>query len=286
MRHLTAEPLTEPLAHHGEGPVWDPRLGRVLWVDMLAGRVLVTDLEGRSTSRPIPDPVAALVRLRRHGGHVVVGESTVWFTDLADSASTPSAQATLPLPPKTRANDGGCAPNGELYVGTMAYDATPRAGGVFRWSADGSITPCLRDVTVANGLRFLDDESVAFIDSPTRQLRRYRVGGTEWRDDGKIADLDFGDASPDGMCMDADGGFWIAFWDGGCVRRVDASGRVTHIVDVPVQRPTSCALVGPDLSTLVITTSAYGLAQPEKHAGALLAIDVDVSGLLEPMLDH
>jgi pimeloyl-ACP methyl ester carboxylesterase len=31
------EQVTDPVAYHGEGPVWSPRWGGLRWVDMLAG---------------------------------------------------------------------------------------------------------------------------------------------------------------------------------------------------------------------------------------------------------
>ena len=32
--------MTDPIAYHGEGPVWSRRWGGLRWVDMLAGDVL------------------------------------------------------------------------------------------------------------------------------------------------------------------------------------------------------------------------------------------------------
>jgi len=69
---------------------------------------------------------------------------------------------------------------------------------------------------------------------------------------------------------------WVALWDGGEVRRHDASGRVTDRVRLPVSRPTSCAFAGGDLDVLVVTSARAGLdpsalaAQP--HAGRLFTV--------------
>ena len=37
---MRAEQITDPVAFHGEGPVWSPSWGGLRWVDMLAGDVL------------------------------------------------------------------------------------------------------------------------------------------------------------------------------------------------------------------------------------------------------
>ncbi len=33
---MRVEQVTDPVAYHGEGPVWSPRWGGLRWVDMLA----------------------------------------------------------------------------------------------------------------------------------------------------------------------------------------------------------------------------------------------------------
>jgi sugar lactone lactonase YvrE len=56
---------------------------------------------------------------------------------------------------------------------------------------------------------------------------------------------------------------------------------------MPVSRATACAFGGPDLRTMYVTTARFRLA-PEKlaseaYAGGLLALDVGVKGVPEPM---
>jgi L-arabinonolactonase len=59
------------------------------------------------------------------------------------------------------------------------------------------------------------------------------------------------------------------------------------MVQLPVSRPTACTFGGADLATLYVTTARFRLA-PDKlaaevHAGGLLALDVGVKGLPEPL---
>jgi sugar lactone lactonase YvrE len=52
---VRVEQMTDPVAYHGEGPVWSERWGGLRWVDMLAGDVLSLAADGainrRHTSR-------------------------------------------------------------------------------------------------------------------------------------------------------------------------------------------------------------------------------------------
>ncbi len=60
-------------------------------------------------------------------------------------------------------------------------------------------------------------------------------------------------------------------------------GRIDRVIDLPVQRPTSCQFGGPDLSVLFVTTARQKLTPQELAmqplAGALLALDVGVKGV-------
>ena len=66
-----AEQVTEPVAYHGEGPVWDASWGGLRFVDMLAGDVLALDAASGEVSRRHVGDVAAAIRPRAGGGMVV-----------------------------------------------------------------------------------------------------------------------------------------------------------------------------------------------------------------------
>ena len=84
---------------------------------------------------------------------------------------------------------------------------------------------------------------------------------------------------PDGLCVDAEGGVWVALWEGGAVRRYDADGRLDRVVTIPTGRVTSCAFAGEEYRTLIVTTAAHGRAR-DPRAGLTYAHEPgDVVGL-------
>ena len=102
-----------------------------------------------------------------------------------------------------------------------------------------------------------------------------------------FATMDDRPGVPDGSSVDAEGFIWNAVFDGGCVVRYAPNGRISRTVQLPVSRPTACAFGGADLATLYVTTARFRLAPDklaaETHAGGLLALDVGVKGLPEPL---
>src|SRR5690606_28738930 len=118
-----------------------------------------------------------------------------------------------------------------------------------------------------------------YVDSPTRRLDVFDVDGDgDLHDRRTLADPRDLAGMPDGLCLDAEGGVWVAFYDGSAVRRFDADGMLTQVVEIPgVSKATSCTIGGPSPTTLVITTSREHLAEGEQPAaGSLYAAEVGV----------
>jgi xylono-1,5-lactonase len=86
---------------------------------------------------------------------------------------------------------------------------------------------------------------------------------------------------PDGMTTDAEGGIWIAHWDGGRVSRFRPDGTLERSIYLPASNITSCAFAGADLDRLFVTSASLN-REGEPEAGALFEVHADVCGLPAP----
>ena len=274
---MRAQQVTDPVAYHGEGPVWSPSWGGLRWVDMLAGDVLSLAADGSVHRRSVSGVVAAL-RPRRGGG-AVFGIERGFALEDADGTLTR-------LPPlwddeSVRMNEGGCDPEGRFYCGSMAYDQRTGAAALHRLDPDGGTTRVLDGVTVSNGLEWSPDGSRAYYDDTAT----HRVDVFDHDPDrGLHARRPFAEIPdgglPDGLTVDADGGLWVALADRGEVWHLTSDGVHDEVVEVPVGKVTACTFGGPDLDQLFITTSREGVPPGEDPlAGSLFRADVGVRGL-------
>ena len=159
--------VTEPVADHGEGPVWDGVV--VHFVDMMAGAVLSFDPDDGSVTRWQVDDVVAALRPRVAGGFVIATERGFAVADHAGGEARPVAKAFDD--PAVRMNDGGCDPQGRFYCGTMAYDLRAGGGSLYRLDPDGSVHVVLEGATISNGLVWsLDGGTVYYVDTPTQRI--------------------------------------------------------------------------------------------------------------------
>jgi sugar lactone lactonase YvrE len=274
---LQAEQVTDPVAHHGEGPVWSARWGGLRWVDMLAGDVLQLCDGGEPVRRHISDVVAAM-RPRTNGGAVYGIERGF---ALEEPDGTVTRLPDLWRDPLVRMNEGGCDPDGRFYCGSMAYDKTPGAGALHRLDPDGSIHRVLSGVTVSNGLGWTPDGSSAYyVDTDTHRIVLFdydRKGG--FSGERTFAEVDPADGRPDGIAVDSLGGVWVALNGGGVVRRYASSGAVDEVVEVGAAKVTACTFGGASFDELYITTSREDLPPGrDPLAGALFRAPVGVAG--------
>lgn len=276
-----ATQLTDTVAVHGEGPCWDAYSQRLLWVDMFAGTVLSTDPETGETDRVrIDGPVAAFVRPTAGGRSLVVaGERSIQLIEPAGVRTW----AKMPLSEGVRVNEGGCDPQGRLYVGTMTYDCAPDEGAIYRVADPSLIEEVVSRTTISNGLDWSPSgETAYFVDSAHNRIDRLGFDAEQGIFESRevFTRVDQDDGIPDGLCVDAEGHVWVALWGTGTVRRYNSNGTPSGGVRVDCLPVTGCAFGGEDLSVLYVTTSRFeDPYKTTRGAGAVFASRPGVSGL-------
>jgi sugar lactone lactonase YvrE len=277
---MRAERVTGRVCYHGEGPVWWDRWQTLRFVDMFAGDVLTLDGD-RVTRTPVGSAVAAVIRPRLGGGAIVAREHDLAisnFDDLSDLAGFVTVDADAGM----RCNEGGCDPDGGFWIGTLAYGFTEGAGTLYRLDAGSRRpTPVVQGLNISNGLGWSPDTQTMYLnDSGTGTTWAFDYDPLDGPSNRRVFSRE-GPGAPDGLCVDAEGGIWTARYNGGCVQRLDPSGRVDAVVEVPgVSKVTACCFGGADLDTLYITTTREDLPEDaEPDAGSLYCARPEVAGV-------
>lgn len=275
-------------ARLGEGPVWCSLERALYWVDIHAPAVhRLEPATGATATWAVPEEVGSLA-LRRPGGLLVALRSGLAFLDPATGAVTPAA-APEPDRPDNRLNDGKCDRRGRFWVGSMRAGPRQPTGALYRVDPDLRCHRVLDGITVPNSLAFSpDDRTLYFADTPTRTIFAFDLDVATGTVANRrvFATVAEGLGFPDGSTVDAEGFLWNAHWDGWRLTRYAPDGRVDRVVELPVQRPTSCAFGGPGLDVLYVTSSRQRLTEDDLRrgplAGGLFALDPGVRGLPEP----
>ena len=220
---MRAEQVTDPVAYHGEGPVWSERWGGLRWVDMLAGDVLSLGA-GRAGRAPARRHVAAALRPRRGGG-AVIGVERGFALEEPDGTLTTLAE--LWTDSGVRMNEGGCDPDGRFYCGSMAYDKTPGAAALYRLDPDGSTHVVLEARDDLERARVEPRRLARLLQRhrhPSRSTSSTTTGRAGLIEPAPLRRGRAEDGRPDGLTVDAEGGVWVALNHSGTVRRYTPDG--------------------------------------------------------------
>ena len=286
MKLFSSECIPDTKGDLGEGLLWDERNETIMWVDAFKKIINVWNPATKNLNSQEFDSIVTSIAKRESGGYVVAAGLKLIELD-NDLKVTKSTPLEMPFD-NVRTNDGNVDINGNYWVGAFANDAKPNQGNLRRISPNLDSKVFLKDITIANGMDWSPDNKICYyIDTPTKKVSRFKFNTETSELEGELEAIDVSQYSgaPDGMCVDALGNLWVAFWGGGCVRSFSPSGELLAQVDVAATLVTNCAFGGPDLSTLFITCAVASYEDfvkgDEPLAGSLFKADVGAQGRLQ-----
>ena len=296
---------------HAEGPISDA--GCALWVDIALGNVHHGTVNAEHVRVPrrtgVPGWGITDARLLCHVDGTVGAALLAGSSDSIDGDSAPGFRPALVLAAGTqfifvdsrgnqhpgpilpsvdgeliRFNDAKVDPWGRILAGTMAFDGTANAGGLYRLDHDGTVTTLLAQASISNGMAWSADGTLMYyIDSASGGIDVFDYGsrGTP-SNRRRFVDIPSKIGAPDGMCIDEFDQVWVAIWGGSALRCYAPDGELVATVAVDAPQVSSCAFVGENLEFLLITTSQQGLSEDELRnnpsSGSLFLADVGVRG--------
>ena len=269
----------------GEGPLWSPSEGFLWWVDIKRAKLHRFNPRTGNTRRydlPIRASTIAL-----YGGNILMaGDQEIGVYDPSTEAY--ERLAVLQGEPETnRTNDGGIAPDGSLWFGTMDDAGKAAQGNYYKFSPGGTVEALrLPSVLMTNTFQFSPDGTKFYTcDSAEQEILSFDHEQETGKLTGRkvLADTFELAGYPDGSAIDSEGCLWTCLWDASRVIRLTPEGEIDRIIVLAATRPTSVAFGDEDLKTLFITTARAGLSFPQLDArplsGSLFAIRVEVPGL-------
>jgi D-xylonolactonase len=278
------QPVWTGRAVLGEGPLWSPRLERVIFVDIRGSRLIAWSPQtGGAQEWPLPEACCWLIE-RSDGDGFLAGLRRRIVHLRLDLASGPEVVAEVARPepdlPGNRLNDAKADRNGHVFAGSMDDGERATSGSLYRIDPDGTVTRLDGPYGVANGPAVSPDGRMLYhTDSAARTIYAFDLG-TDGTLSNKRPHIRFAEADgyPDGMTTDAEGGLWVAHWDGARITRFTADGRPERSIALPCSRVTSCTFFGAGLDRMAVTTAAYQ-RDAEPLAGALFTLDPGCRGL-------
>ena len=276
----------------GESPAWSALDNAWYWTDIPARTIWRLDASsGALRSWSTPEMTACLA-LDRSGGLIAGMETGIFSLALGDDGSAAATRLAAPpaeeLTAEMRFNDGRCDRQGRFWAGTMFRDmaAARPDGRLYRYDAHGLSSAVVSELVTQNGVAFSPDGRTMYLSDshPTRRMVwafDYDIADGVPHNRRVFADLSGHTGRPDGATVDADGCYWVAGNDGGCLLRFTPQGLLDRTVALPMAKPSMCCFGGAGLDTLLVTSIDPGQGAGGALAGAVLLLRPGVTGVAE-----
>lgn len=274
----------------GESPMWHPTEQRLYWLDLRRPAIYrFNPASGRNgqVQAALGSYVGGLA-FRTDGSLIIDNEDGLHAVDVASGRLTPLADPEPHLPGNWF-NDAKVDRKGRLWAGTGDRNETAATGSLYVFGPDHAWQVVDRNIICSNGPAFSPDGRFAyFSDSYVQQIVRYPIDPASGEVGPRQAFVEIADANvfPDGMTVDAEGGLWVAHWDGWRIVRYTPDGKVERTVTLPVPRPTAMSFGGNDYRQLFITSASIGLSDAQLAeaplSGSLFVCTPGIAGLPEP----
>lgn len=277
-RALVAEGLAFP-----EAPRWHD--GKLWFSDFYTHKVMCIGADGK------PMDVAEVPAQPSGIGWLPDGRMlVVSMTDrrlMRQDAGGLVLHADLSALASSHCNDMVVDRHGRAYVGNFGFDMfaqeEERPAELILVMPDGTACVVADQLQFPNGCVITPDERTLIVaETMGRRLTAFDIA-----EDGSLSNrrvwADMGEATPDGICLDAEGAVWVASPPTQEFLRVREGGEVAQRIDVPDQA-IACMLGGADGRTLYLVTGRVSRAPRAlaERPGRIEAVRVRVPGAGRP----
>ncbi|MEO9805947.1 MAG: SMP-30/gluconolactonase/LRE family protein [Reichenbachiella sp.] len=284
LQEWTASLYYEMKNELGEGAIWNHETNEFWHIDIEGKKFFTTNIQSKEQR---------MIDIGQRIGTVVpnsLGQAVVALQDGIYTYDLESGTLELITSPEDsianiRFNDGKCDRQGRLWVGSMGLEQKPYRASLY-CIENGSARQQLDSITISNGIVWSkDNRTMYYIDTPDENVKAFDYDlETGNISNGRVVIEIGGIGFPDGMAIDSEDMLWIALWNGNMVGRWNPkTGELIGKVQVPAHNITSCAFVGTQLDSLIITTARVDMSDEELTdyplAGSLFIVVPGVKGM-------
>ncbi len=284
MADLTTSPMAGGYTFL-EAPRWHE--GRLWCVDFFTNRVLSFDQQGEEHLEAEIPGIPSGIGFLPDGDLLVVSQFD--HKVLRCSGSRISEHADLTRISVGATNDMIVDADGDAYVGNWGFNlaagGAPEPARLALVRVDGSVSVVAEDLIFPNGMILTEDGSTLLVaESFANRITAFDVGANKALSGRRIW-ADLGEPyTPDGICLDSNGGVWAGNPLVGKFIHISADGEIVDEIDCGDRWAVACVLGGPERTTLYTLQAETTMEdQPKGISSAFIeTVIVDAPGAGRP----
>ena len=243
----------------GEGPIWNDAEQCLYFTNGMEKEICKLDLTTQELTEIPTERGVAAIAFDRQGRMIVSRADGVYYLDrnVTEPLYDPATYQIL------HANDMKVGPDGRIYVGTQSEKRLKLSeqvdGKLYSIDRSGTVRTLLDGLLLSNGMDWSMDETRLYhTDSATHVIKEYAFekASGEIEATGRSIEIH----GVDGFTVGENDFLYVACWGHAQIAVVDTrTMREVDRIEVPTQKPASCAFAGVGMSDLVVVTASYNV---------------------------
>jgi len=273
----------------GESPVWMPLQNALYWTDIDGKLLYMKDFKNNNILLVKMSGRVSCIAPVVSGGFIAAIENKLIKLDQSFKNQEVLAEV-FPLDTNIRLNDGRADRSGKYFwVGSIFLPRDKKKAGLWRFSANGEIKKIVSNITTSNGLSWSPCGNIMYhSDSWSYKIWQYDYDSKKGEISNKklFYSTNKKQGRPDGACVDTNGFYWSACFDGGRIIRISPDGMLDKEIFVPMAKPTMIAFGGNEMKTLFITSYGQNFKDPNsenKECGRVISLQIKIKGISETL---
>ena len=267
----------------GEGPIWNYKTSELTFVDITSQKFFIWK-NNILKSFALEFKISCLLPCRAKDNWIATSKDKIIKITKKNTKIKFKIIKKVNEPRQNRFNDGKCDCLGRLWLSSMDNEEKIPSGKL--WFVNSITRPKVIEdkFIVGNGIDWSPNNKIFyFVASDKRKIYSYsfNIKTGELSNKKILIKVPKKRGYPDGICTDAEGFIWVAYWNGSCVIRHFADGKIDKVIKLPIKRPTSLTFGGKNLNLLFITSARTfhkKNMKVEKNSGNIFVIKTNIKG--------
>jgi|TARA_B110000967_G_scaffold205454_1_gene250043 sugar lactone lactonase YvrE len=267
----------------GEGPIWNYKTSELTFVDIISGKFFIWK-KNILKSFHLPYKVSCLLPYKDKSTWIATSKNKILKISIINKKIKFKIIKIINEPKQNRFNDGKCDQLGRLWISSMDNQEKVPSGQLWFMKSATKLKVVDNNFIIGNGIDWSPDNKILyFVASDKRVIYSYSFDIKNGKLSNKkiLIKVPKKRGYPDGICTDSEGFIWVAYWDGSCVIRHFANGKIDKVIKLPIKRPTSLTFGGKNLDLLFITSAQTFNKKNqklEKYSGNIFVIKTNIQG--------
>jgi sugar lactone lactonase YvrE len=236
-----------------EGPIWDHKFNRYLFVDIKKNYFYIFK-NNILKKYQIKKKITSIILTNKENNLIFTTFDSIIMFDLTKKKNVKTIYKTNFI--RERFNDSYILNDKMILISSMDKFEKEKIGKLYFFNKFKKKIILLKNFIIGNGIDYCKlKKKFYFSISDLGLIVSFKLEKNKVKKKKIFCKIPKKYGVPDGITVDKTGHVWVSCWNGGCVLRLNQTGKIILSIKVPSKFPTSLCFGGVNFNEILITSA-------------------------------